>query len=431
MAVKHSSNNVQAGLFLIFGVLLAVAISFVLSGLGEQFQSRKNYTVLLSLREGADGIKPGSQVLVGGQPAGLVKEVALGDDPDLAEKLCVRVSIALRSDLTLMSDALVFVERPLLGSLAKLNISSLGGESGKPGVHPLAQGDIIRGRIAPPAFLAQAGYGEEQQGQLKSIFKDAKDAMANISQLVDRNDEKIDSIISDTGTVVKDVKDATPAVLDDVKATTANARQASEKIGPILDKVDGAVDDGRALVKNADGLITENRPKVSEFMDKANSIATKIDQQGVDKAISAIDTFNTTLSEISAIIREESPSVRKALANARIASDQLKLAITEVRSQPWRVFYQPTRKELESSVLYDAARSYATAVSDLRAASESLEAAMSAPARGESPVFERQTIGELNTRLRDAFTNYATAEKALLEKLMNDGGQSAKTPPSK
>ena len=32
----------------------------------------------------------------------------------------------------------------------------------------------------------------------------------------------------------------------------------------------------------------------------------------VDKAISAIDTFNTTLSEVSAIIREESPSVRKA-----------------------------------------------------------------------------------------------------------------------
>lgn len=425
MAGKQTTSNVQAGIFLIVGIVLAVVISFVLSGQIEKLTPRTNYMVLISLREGADGLKKGSQVLLGGQPIGTVEKVDLKDDPEIQGLKCVFVQAAVRRDFQVYDDALLLIERPLLGSLAKLNFVSLGNEKKDKPAKQLAEGGQLRAYTAPPAFMAQAGFGEEQRAKVQKIIADTESAMSKVAELVDRNDDKVDSIVSNADTVVRDIKDATPGVIDDVKQTTANVRDASTKVGPIVDNIGKGVDDGRAFIKNADGLVTENRPKISEFMDRANSIAKKIDEQGVSQALAAIKDFQSALERVSSLIREEAPSLRKTLANARIASDQLKLAITEVRSQPWRVFYQPNRKEVESSVLYDATRSYATAVSDLRAASESLEAAVSAPVRGDSPNFERQSLGELNGRLRDAFTNYAAAEKALLEKLMKDAGDSA------
>ena len=52
------------------------------------------------------------------------------------------------------------------------------------------------------------------------------------------------------------------------------------------------------------------------------------------------------------------------------------LGLDEIRAQPWRLLKQPDKDDLMREPIYAAARSYADAVSDLRAASEALEAAL-------------------------------------------------------
>ena len=101
-------------------------------------------------------------------------------------------------------------------------------------------------------------------------------------------------------------------------------------------------------------------------------------------------------------------------------SDQLKLTAIEVRSQPWRLLIQPTTKEFESQVLYDATRNYATAASDLRGASEALEAllAKGGTATDATTDAQKASIAELSDRLKEAFTKYRDAEQALLDKLI-------------
>jgi hypothetical protein len=90
-------------------------------------------------------------------------------------------------------------------------------------------------------------------------------------------------------------------------------------------------------------------------------------------------------------------------------SDQLKLTSIEVRSQPWRLLHQPTTKELSAQVLYDATRAFAEAASNLRAASESLQAARPG-----------SDTAHLSDELRTAVERYRTAEQALLDKLIEN-----------
>jgi hypothetical protein len=88
-------------------------------------------------------------------------------------------------------------------------------------------------------------------------------------------------------------------------------------------------------------------------------------------------------------------------------SDQLKLTAIEVRSQPWRLLHTPTTKELSTQVLYDATRAYAEAASDLRAASEALQA-----------VQNQDAAAEMSEQLSRSVEKYRAAEKALMDRLI-------------
>jgi hypothetical protein len=96
-------------------------------------------------------------------------------------------------------------------------------------------------------------------------------------------------------------------------------------------------------------------------------------------------------------------------------SDQLKLTAVEVRSQPWRLLHQPTTKELSTQVLYDSTRAYAEAASDLRAASEALQAV--------SVNTGASDVSAMTQRLAEAMEKYRGAERALMDKLIETEGK--------
>ena len=121
-----------------------------------------------------------------------------------------------------------------------------------------------------------------------------------------------------------------------------------------------------------------------------------------------------TLADVDSLFKEQTPEIRRTMANARLASDQLRLTLGEVRRSPWRLLYRPDQKELEFELLYDATRSYASAVSDLRAASESLQAVSTS---GRSETADGESIESLLTGMAEAFSKYETAEQRFLQLL--------------
>jgi hypothetical protein len=141
----------------------------------------------------------------------------------------------------------------------------------------------------------------------------------------------------------------------------------------------------------------------------------------LDEGVIAAGTYGQLGERLNLIVDRESPQLRTTLTNVRLVSEQAKLFLQEFRAQPWRLLSQPSRAELEREPLYNAARQYATAVADLRAASESLESIVTASGTGAGlgagSAVDAATIEGMRSQVRDAFGRYQQAEQELLDLL--------------
>ena len=133
----------------------------------------------------------------------------------------------------------------------------------------------------------------------------------------------------------------------------------------------------------------------------------------LDRASVTLEDFATAASDTSDLLNTYAPEVGLILANARLASDQLKLTTVEVRQAPWRLLYTPGTKELENELLYDSVRTYASAVSDLRATSAILRQMKEKGVEFDEQ--EGQTVEGVIQRLQNAFQRYEDAEQQFLD----------------
>ena len=188
------------------------------------------------------------------------------------------------------------------------------------------------------------------------------------------------------------------------------------------------------ILATAQAYLDENRPDVRAAVENARSITergddflARVEGELADEAAAlladgraALDAGRDALERADELLAEQTPNLTRSLANFRLASDQLRETLLEVRRSPWRLLYRPDTRELEYELLYDAARSYAGAVSDLRAAGESLRALS---AGGEDADAARDgTVEALTRRLEGAFERYEEAEALFLEALIRGAG---------
>lgn len=420
MAGKVSKNNVIAGLFVVAAMVLAVAMSVVVSGAQKRLGARKSYTVRFSLADGASGIKIDSPVTVGGQEVGRVIGVRFSGGSDGAVG-AVDVRIAIQSDLVLHKDAWAFLEKPLLGSMSTINFSNLGQEG--PALEP---DSMLTGVLAPPGFLAQAGYGPEQIKQVKTMISEASDAVSRINRISEKLEKEIDpnlkgvrQAVDDMAAISSEWRARSPEWIKRVDSVLAKADDAADQFKPIAKQAETLVNSADQAVKDFRQILEENRAGLARAVANAeagmdhfkNETLTYMDDT-FKTSKQAAESMRDSTERFQAMVKEEVPNIQRMLANFRLASDQIKLVGIEVRRNPWRLLYSPKVKELDSELFYDAARTYAEAVSDLRSASEALQAVSTGPTPAT-----RETIDHIKARLEEAFKRYQESEKALLKKM--------------
>lgn len=409
--------NIVAGSFLLLSLALGVWMSFTMSR-RSQFKDVVEFTVRLGLDEGAAGLKQDSEVTLGGQPVGRVVGVDFETAPGTERvPTAVLVRVEVRRDLTLYDDAVILLERPLLGSLSTLNIASGGeGTMGLVGASPrIEAGDVIDGRLAPPAFLAQAGVGPTQTDQIRRAIADAQEGLARFNEMVKQATPRIDQGIADLSQLSQDVRGAWTRWSPRVDTTLEDAGRAAAQLSPTLEDARSALSSAKGVAEDIRGVVGENRAEVRSILTQLDEASTRVNGAILDevtlamqRAGGALESLERTAESARGLLSQETPNVRRILANLRLMADQLKLTALEVRSQPWRLLVQPTTKELREQVVYDAARSYASAASDVRAAAEALETA-----RGEGTPAVDALAGELG----DSLQRFREAEDLLLRKL--------------
>src|SRR5690606_26422797 len=129
-------------------------------------------------------------------------------------------------------------------------------------------------------------------------------------------------------------------------------------------------------------------------------------QEGLDQAVAAMTELRTDYAGWSTNIGE-------ALANANMASQQLKLTMIETRRSPWKVLYRPSADELEHELLYEAARSFAVAAADLKAASEAIRRVLDT--HGERLAENHDAYQRVERNLLNSLANYEKAQQQLMD----------------
>jgi ABC-type transporter Mla subunit MlaD len=441
--MRSNKNNLIAGLFVVLGIFGFVATIVLLKGVGTLFTSRTPYTIEFSLQDGATGLKEGSAVRVGGKEAGVVRKVEYVTDPVNNAPIAINVAIGIRSDLTIFNDAMVQLELPLLGTVSTINVPNVG----TPGSGKLEAGGKIKGELAPPPFLAQAGIGSQQRTQIQQFLKSASAIGPSAQETFDRINAVVGRVEPQIEPMVKDLRDTVASVrtgseslskrLDEwsprISATIANVESFSAKLEASRALVDAGLERARSFIDDVQSLVRDNRPRVDSIMKNADQAVAKANNQlfaDVQATLvdgrAALSQFAQATARIDSLVAESTPSIRLSVANARLASDQLKLMLGEVRRNPWRLLYQPGRKELEREIVYDSARAYAQAVSDLRGTTASLEAAIAATNAGDSAAggairtIDQNALKDLQQSLTESFSKYREAEQKFLQLMLGD-----------
>ncbi|MEO1129630.1 MAG: MlaD family protein [Planctomycetota bacterium] len=407
--MHRSRNNVLAGLLVIVTVIATVFAVVMLGGAMDALGKRV-YVVTFDLATGVEGLKGGADVRVGGIKVGTVAGVRLVDEG-------VEVDIRIDNTIALREGATPELQLALLGGQGVINFPYLGDGP------QLAAGSVIEGGLAPPGFLAQAGYGEDQAEQLRNIMSNVDqfttdiantgpDVRAFITDLSDQWQRWKPQLDSITANVAKTVERG-PAVAQSVEDRLAQAER-------MMETGQGYLDDNRSDVRTTIENFASSSEKVETFLDRLNGELSDLAAGFLEDGRTALTDARNAIVDIDKLFSEQKPNIRKSMGNFRLASDQLRDTLLEVRQAPWRLLYRPDTRELNFELLYDAARSYAGAVSDLRAATESLEAYS---ANVTDPTMARTADVELLVeQINSAFGRYQEAEQVFLDVLMEQTG---------
>jgi ABC-type transporter Mla subunit MlaD len=420
---RSDADNLRAGLFLLVALFAAITVVLILAGVGEKLKRRTAYTVFFPLGSDPTGLEIDSQVIVNGRPVGVVSGIRLDLDPSDAIADGTYFRILVDRKIRFYGEPTAYLNRPLLGAGGTLNFPTIG-DVGKAAVAPA--GTQFRGAIAPPSFLAQAGYGPQQQAQMQDILSRgaafANELESMVKEFREETYPRINEMIAGTQTHLD-------GWLQSGDRIVANVDQATTRLPEISDSVDQGVQEARAVIASAQGVIDDNRANVQTTIQNAKDASARFDdliaslQTDTKPALDAMltdaratmETARKAVEHADALLQESSPSLRRTITNARLASDQLKATLEEVRRSPWRLLYRPDTRELEFELLYDAARIYAQAVGNLRETSQSLEIAANAP----SGQLNAARAEELNAELGAAFEAYKAAERAFLDLIID------------
>lgn len=426
-------RNAIVGAFFIAAVALAVLVTAILSDLSAALTPTKSYVVRFELSDNAGLLAPGAEVRVGGMKVGSVSEIGLADEDGAARALDVFIDVD--NDLMLHENAIVRLEVPLLGTGTVVNFISVGAGQ------PLAEGGMVRGRPSP-GLLAQTGLNDQDMENIRRSIESLAQTSERVSRIltdiepdVGQAMDQLTLALDDARSITGDLRERLPGLGDQVDGTLSEIRESIDVWTALASRLDERTVELGEVIQSVRGTIDDNRPNIDRVLADLADITARTNEELLPAAMDTVENARaasadgrTLAADAAMLLETETPGIRRALANLRLASDQAKLTMLEVRRSPWRLLQRPTTRELEGELIYDATRSFAQAASDLRAASESL-ISLSTDDRGPVDLPGRQrAIEELHEQLMSSFTRYRKAEQELLDRALELGAGEAAGP---
>lgn len=437
-------NNVLAGVFVLASLVLAVGIAVIIGDVLGSIGSKNEFVVRFPTTVGVTGLQPGSEVTFAGMPVGKVVSITPHQPggPD-RPATAMDVTVAIDTRFTLFEDAYADLAPPILGGVSRINFASPGAGPIQPG-DKLAElavnnnngileaGEIVRGRFAP-SILAQLGFSVEDAERLRNTIADveaisatARETVARVDRMAQTLEPRVEAAIEDAQAAVSHVREFTTRFTQEgdfaqrIESILANTDQTIAA-GPAL------AEDARTAIASARTMIDTHSESVGRILGHVESTTERVRFETMDQAEAmirqgtlALSSFRSVGEQTDSLLTSLRPDIATTAANARSVSQQARLFLDEVRAQPWRLLKQPTRADLMREPIFAAARTYAEAVSDLRAASEALEGALQPRGPDARRTDTPEQLARIAATVQAAYDRFADAERALLEALRNN-----------
>lgn len=391
MAGVADKNALKAGSFIIFSLLLAVAVFWVVNGIG--LDTSRTLLVRFDLAQDVSGLAAGSEVRVGGLKRGRVRQVALDD-----EAAHVLVEVSLPGDVVVRQGSVAVVQSTITG-VSWINFSDLGAGD------PLPDDAVVEGRTSG-MNSAIAALGELGPGLADLTAELREGTLPRISGMVDRATSTLDTIDSAFNRADQTVGRLDSLLADNrttIDQTLANLRDASQRL-PAL------VEESQKLVATVENAATElaadldgTGQRLQRLLDSSGNIAEKADQAADDAAV--------TVREVRSIVQGNRGKIQQIITRATDASRTLSLAASEIRRSPWRLLYKPDGRQRESMDLYDSARQFAEGAGALQDAAIALEDA------ANDPTTDAEEVHKLLDALQERFERFDQIEREFFKKL--------------
>ncbi|MCH7603835.1 MAG: hypothetical protein IIB54_13820 [Planctomycetes bacterium] len=415
---ERSRNNVRVGIFVSISIILAMSVIIMLTDiLSTLNKSVETYTVQFNVSSGVSNLKSGADVRIGGLSMGKVKGVRPQMDGEPFE--IILVDIELDSKVTLYDNAIILLSSPLLGAESWLDCPSVGNpESG----NPVGPGGTVSAMDSVGMLTTLLGPGNASTAEtivddLKATMQSARSFAANMDTRSVPILENLDTMTGDARAVVDEVRNENwPSWSESVDRIFVWAESATTNF-------DDTIEEGRLLMTDMRSVVEENREGVSAIVSNSESFSNRLNTEIADKASALLDRGRDGLDEAVAAltrIRDDhetwSVDIGESLGNASLASQQLKLAMIEIRRSPWKILYKPTDKELEHELLYEATRSFAVAAADMKAASISVNRILER--HGNEVAQDRELYERITRALLDPLERYEKAQQLLFDVLV-------------
>ncbi len=282
----------------------------------------------------AGGLERDSVVRLGGVRCG--KVVAVRFAPE--NKLPVEVVLRLRKGTTLRIDSVARIAA--LNALGENYVEISPGSEKSPLLPP---GETIQS-VETPEF-------SELMSKVSAISDDARQLITNLDKNINKissgtdellenlnkmtgpkNQQSLSAALSGANGMISNANDLISKNSPKIDAITANLKTSSEQVNRLLERIDETTSRMNKLLGNADGMLSENRPRV---------------QQDLEAIESTLADARKLLSEATAILESNRGDIDTMVEEFRRTSENLKEFTDTIKQRPFslvRVKAKPDRK---------------------------------------------------------------------------------------
>ncbi len=387
-------NNIRAGIFVSISILLGLVVFTVLTSAVSRITTKvKKYKITFTISEGIGTLSAGSKVRLGG--------VLVGDVLDVSPRLksgtptsYIDVTFQLDSKYTIYSNATIYSRSGLLGDKGWLSIS-----------------DVGNGEVATLSTLLH-GSSESMVSQLLG-----RDAQINISKSLVALRKLSEALTNEDG--------ALTLLLGQEESQALQSALASLQSG--LRAMDSILDSTETVWPTWEGSVTsilvDSKPLPNKISDTLAEIHGTVHDvrvnilPSIDKSMQSFESTMASLDELSKTFQESSPiwasKISTILNDVQLVVIQAKSAIADIQSDPWRLIYRPTDRDIKYEQLNAASWQLLSALSDLRVSAQMLEAVAQSP---DAPDDTSAMVGSLQESVR-AFEH---ARSIILERMKQE-----------